>query len=488
MAHSLARPAATAVAEINEEGVVVKSCSFSALERRVAAQAERICAATEPGDSVVSVMTSGIDSVVNFLAAIAAGVRWVPLDARAAAAEVRSAAVRSGAKCAIVVHAPGSEAALAGVCRLLPQSETECDQGGQQTADSVRALARREGMLVRGSAGAIVLSSSGTTAVPKLVLRESPALDADAAAVIAGLWLTDNDCVLATTPLSHSYGVDMLLGAIMAGAALHVMARFAPLAIAEQMQAGATVLPGVPFTFEALARIAPSNAVTVRVAVSAGAPLPERVREEFTGAWGIEVGNLYGATELGTVAVCVVAGRRTGGYRPGFAGGPLGAAKFRIVDPANTAVCLAAGEEGHLAVRAPSMLGGYVGEVAPLVDGYFLTGDLARLDSDGGLTITGRLKNLIDLGTAKVNPAEIEAEICAHPGVAECVVMAVAASNTLNRLAALVVRRAGDESATAESLREFLRARLSASKIPRSIRIVESLPKSPTGKLLRAQC
>jgi acyl-coenzyme A synthetase/AMP-(fatty) acid ligase len=204
--------------------------------------------------------------------------------------------------------------------------------------------------------------------------------------------------------------------------------------------------------------------------------------------WGIDIGNLYGATELGTVAIHVPAPGGGAPSSPGFVGRPIGPAHFIIVDPADCTKQLPAGHEGHLAVRAPSMLSCYLGEAMPVTDGHFLTGDLARLDEAGALTITGRIKHLIDLGSCKVNPLEIEAAILSHPGVAECAVIPIAASSTLCRLHALIVARPGTDSPTPEALRQFLRPRLAAAKIPRAFRLVQSLPKSPTGKLLRDQC
>jgi acyl-CoA synthetase (AMP-forming)/AMP-acid ligase II len=433
-------------------------------------------------------MPSGIDAVAFFCAAIAAGVRWVPMDVSAAPAEVRARAERSRARLGVVLGAPDADAALVGVCPRL-----SCpDRNDQEHGAPLRVGIPTDGpdgvRLIRDRAGAIVLASSGTTALPKLALREAPALDADAAAVIAGAHLTDADCVLVTTPLSHSYAVDMLVAALCAGAALHVLARFEPLAIARQMQSSVTILPGVPLTFEALTRVTPATRARVRLAVSAGAPLPPRVRSAFTATWGIEVGNLYGATELGTVAMSAGTRSPDGVHDPGFVGPALEGARFRIVDPCDTRHQLGANEEGHLAVWAPSMLSGYLDDEAPMVDGYFLTGDLARLDAAGALSLTGRLKHLIDLGACKVNPLEIEAAILGHPGVAECAVVPVPASDTCCRLRALIVPRLGDSSATPESLRAFLRPRVAASKIPRSFELVTSLPKSPTGKLLREKC
>ncbi|MFN0010127.1 MAG: class I adenylate-forming enzyme family protein [Phycisphaerales bacterium] len=488
--HGLSRPHAIAAAEIDESGRIARSHTYSALAGSVARRAAHLAAATRAGDTVIGVLPSGIDAVAFLLAALGAGVRWAPMDARAAPAEIRALAQRTGAKLAVVRAAPAAPGALAGVCPLLtfPEGDGDHEPLGPRASAGAGPESPRGAPLLRGSTGAIVLASSGTTARPKLALRESAALDADAAAVIAGTALTSADCVLVATSLSHSYGVDMLLATISAGAALHIATGFSPAAIRHQVDCCATVLPGVPFTFEALARAAPMSPGRLRLALSAGAPLPARVRKTFTATWGIAVGNLYGATELGTVAMNVPAGAAAGAAPAGFVGKPLGGARFRIVDPADPRRQLAAGEEGHLAVWSPSMLSRYLDEETPLIDGHFLTGDLARLDTEGSLFITGRLTHLIDLGSFKVNPLEIEAQLLDHPGVADCAVVPVHASETRSRLRALIVPREGHEPATPELLRAFLRPRLSASKIPRAFDLVASLPRSSSGKLLRGQC
>jgi len=501
--HRTTRPDATALAEIGPDGAVIESCTYSSLAAEITRSANQLAAAIKPEAAVISVMASGIDSAIFFLVALAAGARWLPMDARAAPGEIRLIAERFQAKHALVIGSADAEAALAPICQLLAwdriRTPAVADPKRAQKPQTQSHLAHQahqahHAQLAHHPPGSLVLASSGTTALPKLVLRTSASLDADAAAVITGASLTPADCLLVTTPLSHSYGVDMLVAAMTAGAALHILPRFEPAAISQQIQSIVTVLPGVPFTFEALARLPPSSAPKLRLALCAGAPLPEHVRYDFAAMWGTDVGNLYGATELGTVAIHAPAPGCATGSAAGFVGKPLGPARFIILDPADSSRQLPAGQEGHLAVWAPSMLTCYLGEATPptgsdfLSDGHFLTGDLARLDAHGALTITGRIKHLIDLGGCKINPLEIEAAILTHPGVAECVVIPVAASSTLSRLHALIVPRPGTASATPEALRQFLRPRLAAAKIPRAFRLIESLPKSPTGKLLRDQC
>src|SRR5690606_25385132 len=124
-------------------------------------------------------------------------------------------------------------------------------------------------------------------------------------------------------------------------------------------------------------------------------------------------------------------------------------------------------DEGEVAIAAPSMFSGYVHEQPALVDGHFATGDLGRLDAHGNLSITGRTRLLIDTGGLKVNPVEVESVLASHPDVAECVVLPMAQSQTVQRLRALVVPRDPAHPPTAEFIRQFARERLAAYKVPR---------------------
>ena len=158
---------------------------------------------------------------------------------------------------------------------------------------------------------------------------------------------------------------------------------------------------------------------------------------------------------------------------------------MRVVNREDPAQEVSAGTEGELLVRAPSMLGGCVeGDVA-WVDGHVRMGDLAKKDAQGNVTITGRLKLLIDSGGFKVNPLEVERVLLEHSDVADCAVTAMELSDTIQRVFAFVVARDVAHPPGERALRSFLLKRLAPAKVPRRIVFVESLPRSPLGKLLR---
>lgn len=466
--HAAHRAHSAAIQEVAPDGSITREATWAQIAALAQTRAQPLLS-IPPGSTVVAAWASGIDFVAWYAGSIAAGVRLVLMHPRCGAGEFAAVCQRANAKGVL-----GAEPLLTGVPGNVARLHG-------RAAESPRGLGTR-------APGCVVLGSSGTTGLPKLVIRESAALDGVARAVSGGLSLTPDDRVLCVPPLCHSYGVDILMGTMFAGATLAVMPEFDPAGAARQLAGGVTVLPGVPFVYESLARVAqglengPPRAPALRLAVSAGSPLSARVRLEFTARWNIEVGQLYGATELGTVSLSIPG---TADFDAESVGAPLPGVSFRVVDVGDPTRELGSGNQGQLAVRAPSMLAGYVGGELELVDGHFLTGDLARIDRQGRATITGRLKLLIDVGGFKVNPLEVEGALAEHPEVADCAVVASTLSDTIQRLSAIVVPRDPSRPPADLELRRFLRERLAPTKIPRSFEMAQSLPRSPLGKLLR---
>ncbi len=473
------RPGTIAAANVSVDGEITRSVTWKELMASAQSRARSIADVVRPGETVLVACPSGIELVEWFVGAIASGTRLVLMHPRSGAGECAEVCARADVK-AVFAEDELLTKAHRPLVRL----------GGWEASRSPRQEHGQLGEQRPGGVcpGSIVLGSSGTTGLPKLVQRESEALDADARAVAGGLSLTPSDQVLCVPPLCHSYGIDMMLGTLFAGGTLRIMGEFDPAGVARQIACGVTVLPGMPFVYEALARLrsgvedAPPRARDLRLAVCAGSPLSARVRDEFTRWWGVGVGQLYGATELGAVSVSLPG---EAGFDPESVGRPLAGVSFRVVDIEDPSRELAPGEEGHLAVKASSMLSGYLDETLSLADGHLLTGDLARIDRSGRATITGRLKLMIDAGGYKVNPLEVEATLLTHPAVAECAVVPLALSATIQRLLALVVAKDPQRPPTNAELRGFLRERLSPTKVPRQFRMVASLPRSPQGKLQR---
>ena len=187
-------------------------------------------------------------------------------------------------------------------------------------------------------------------------------------------------------------------------------------------------------------------------------------------------------TEIGSVTF---AAPSSPSFNPVSVGQPMRDVSVSVLDVNDPTRAASSGVEGEIAVRAPSMFDGYVSSQAELIDGHFRTGDLGHLDPAGNLVITGRVRLLIDTGGVKVNPLEVEAVLGSHPQVAECAVVPVRQSETVQRLKAYVVPRDPDVPPDIIELRRFTKERLASYKVPRLFEFTAALPRTEAGKVKR---
>ena len=335
----------------------------------------------------------------------------------------------------------------------------------------------------------ILLESSGVTGLPKIVQREMHSLIALGRNLADALALSSADRILVSIPLCHSYGIDFAVAAtVTAGCEIELHRQFSAASARVALGEGKiTVWPAVPLMFDAISRgNDPALPHRLRLAISAGSPLPGSIHEQFQRVFKTSIGQIYGASEFGSVFYGSPAIEP---FDPASVGRPLEGVEARVLDLERPDIerPLPPGSEGEIAIRTPSMLSRYLEDVqGPDLHGFLRTGDIGCLDADGVLRLTGRVKLLIDIGARKVNPLEVEALLIEHPTVAEAVVLAVSYSDTADRLKALVVAREGQRPEPA-TLRAYLREHLLAFKVPRSIVVRDAFPRSPTGKILRAQ-
>ena len=412
----------------------------------------------EPGDRVAVLLPNGWRFAVALLGGLMAGATVSPLNPKLAAAE--SARILADLRPRIVLDAIGEE-----------------------TADWSRLLEPR--------APALILYTSGSTGRPKGAVLSHAALDA-ALVSWAGpvMGLTGTDCVLATLPLSHSFGINgALLAPILAGARVTIVEPFTPPgALAAIAQHGVTVFPAVATMFRRLLdapKLDVSELTTLRIAVSGAAPCPWDLAQEWRARTGVRILRGYGMTEL----------FRPISYRaddardlPESIGRPVPGVELRIVDDAGRPQ--PAGETGELWIRSPAVMEGYLEAPeetrAVLADGWFRTGDLATISSDGFVAIAGRKKELILRGGYSVVPAEVEAVLLTHPAVAEAAVVGEPHPDLGEEVVAFVTLRAGAPVDSA-ALIAHCRERLAGYKYPRRVTVLDALPKSATGKVLKTQ-
>ncbi len=465
---------APAVQCLNAAGRMNRRTTYRELADRLEAVANEVVQRTGAGRVVLLAAPNSADWIASYLGIVAAGGTVFPISTELTLEELRAAARSSNA------------AGMIGNSDVLSRV-----QGDWPVAWNVESMQPMEGSTlaqlppVSSGGAAMLLQSSGTTGLPKIVRRESASLDAVAENMVDAVGLTPRDIVLATLPLCHSYGVEHgLLAPMWAGCCVRFTHAFDPPVVLRQLEdEGVSIFPAVPFMYEILGAMGSGNArfKSLRRAYSAGGALPTSVREAFEKRHRVTITQLYGASEIGSVTF---ARSEDEGFDPKSVGRAMRGVNVRILDESNQPVPV--GGEGQVAVAAPSMMSGYLNaDESPFRDGHFLTGDLGHIDAHGALVVSGRMKLLIDVGGLKVNPLEVEKVLMEHPGVAECVVVPMAITPTVSRLRAVLVARAGADPPTSRELREYAKARLSSYKVPRTFEWRDALPHSNTGKILR---
>ena len=468
--HGRERPHAAAVRQIwpNSKPAI----TFAALSPAIEKLARELNAAL-PGEAVVIVRGGNSPQYLAvYLAVLQAGMTVFPLPPDLAGPEMLSAAQRSGAAAMISL----------GDCPIDPFSTPHAFE----ILGTPAVLATQPSWKPADLGVSMLLLSSGTTATPKIVRRDAAALDAVSRNMVGAMGFGPDDVVLSAVPLCHSYGVEHgLLAPMWAGSEVRLCDGFDPQACLAQLGDDVSVFPGVPFMYEMLCEREGRKLPRLRMAYSAGGPLPVEIARSFEAKYQNHVSQLYGASEIGSVAYNDPAIEP---FDPRSVGRAMDGVEIRIIDASEERIDrpLPAGAEGHVAIRATSRMSGYVGdESSPFVDGFFLTGDLGRLDQSGALTLTGRIKLLIDIGGRKVNPLEIEQVMQSHPDVSACVVVPMRASQTLFRLKAIVTPMEAGKVLDVRALRAWAKARLSAYKVPRVFELRDTLPRSATGKVQR---
>jgi long-chain acyl-CoA synthetase len=317
---------------------------------------------------------------------------------------------------------------------------------------------------------AVVKLTSGSTGAPRGIATPAEALVADDAALAETMGIRKDDRLLATIPMSHSYGLSSLaMPALMRGTLLILPDEgrvFDPLVAAEQT--GATVFPTVPAVLDALLRLAdpPSWPMTLRLVLTAGAPLSPGTARRFRETFGLPVHVFYGASECG--GICYDR-EGTAGER-GTVGTPVEGVRVELE------------EGGLITVRSPAVAAGYIPEGDDrLGNGRFVAGDFAEW-RDGELVLRGRVDDLVNIKGKKVNPREVEAVLAQLPGVREVAVLGVCLPDRPGEVLRAVVAA---DNLTAAEVVSWCRLRLSPHKVPRSVVLVQELPRTPRGKLDR---
>ncbi|MGI0128946.1 MAG: long-chain-fatty-acid--CoA ligase [Thermoplasmata archaeon] len=334
--------------------------------------------------------------------------------------------------------------------------------------------------------------TGGTTGIPKAAMLTHRNLVANVVQSLA--WNTSRtpgeEVIVAAIPFFHIYGLTVaLLMGLADGATVVIQTR--PeirelLKLIDKYQP--TQFPGVPALYNAFNQqpdLGKFRIRSIRYCLSGSAPLPAEVARRFESLTGANIVEGYGLSETSPVThVNPVHGER----RPGSIGLPIPDTDERIVDLETGTRVLGPNEVGELAVRGPQVMLGYYAHpeetAAVLRDGWFRTGDIARIDADGYAYIVDRKKDLVNVGGMKVYPREVEEVLFQHPGVQDAAVIGVADAEHGEVVKAFVVKKPG-ASVTEAELIAFVRERIAHYKAPRSVEFRSSLPRSGVQKVLR---
>jgi oxalate---CoA ligase len=338
-------------------------------------------------------------------------------------------------------------------------------------------------------APAFILQTSGTTADPNLVPFSHRNMLAAAKRLQGWFELMPQDRCLCASPICYSNGLKMtLLTPLLTGGSVAFPANAAKVELSEWLGELAPTWYSVGPTLhmaildKAKSRPDVRSMHSLRFVASGGAPLPADVHDGLWTTLGIPVLEHYASSETAQVSSNLPP---PGPYKPGTCGIPSPDIVMIVGEDGRR---LPPGQEGDILVSGPTVMSGYIDAPelnrAAFVDGWFRTGDIGRLDEEEFLVICGRRKELINRGSEKIAPLEIDRALKRHPQVAEAAAYAVAHPRLGEDVAAAVVLHKG-ANVTADELREFLAAHLSAFKIPRRIDIVDQLPKGVTGKVQR---
>jgi long-chain acyl-CoA synthetase len=337
---------------------------------------------------------------------------------------------------------------------------------------------------------AVILYTSGTTGKPKGAELTHCNLRRNVDVSVALFDLGVGDVIFGGLPLFHSFGQTCTMNAaVRSGATVTLLPRFDPAKALEILERDrCTVFEGVPTMYGALLHHPDRETVdasSLRVCASGGASMPVEVMRGFEQAFGCKVLEGYGLSETSPVASFNHPDRER---KAGSIGTPIAGVEMKVVDGDGEQV--ATGEVGEIVIKGHNVMKGYWrnddATAASIKDGWFSTGDMAKVDDDGYFFIVDRKKDLIIRGGYNVYPREVEEVLYEHPAVREAAVVGIPHDEWGEEVGAAVAIKDG-ESVSAEELQEFVKGQVAGYKYPRRIWFVDELPKGPTGKILKRE-
>lgn len=344
---------------------------------------------------------------------------------------------------------------------------------------------------------AVLPYSSGTTGTPKGVMLTHRQIATNLAQLEPAITVGPGDRILAVLPFFHIYGLTALMNApLRKGATVVVLPRFEPdafLAAVQNHRIG--ILYAAPPIVLALARhpsVDHHDLSSLRYVISAAAPLDARLAQACSRRLGLPpLGQAYGMTEL-SPATHVVPPAALHEAPAGTVGRLIAGTEMRIVSLEDPGRDLGPGEPGEILIRGPQVMKGYLGRpdaTAALIDGdgWLHTGDVGQVDDDGWLFVVDRVKELIKYKGFQVAPAELEALLLTHPGIADAAVVGARDDDGNEIPHAHVVRQASAADLCAQEVMAYVAERVAPYKRVRRVTFTDTVPRAASGKILRRQ-
>jgi fatty-acyl-CoA synthase len=465
--------------------------TYAEVDRRTSAVARGLAAeaGVGPGDRVGILCRDGRAFVEALLGVAKLGADAVLLNPSFAAPQITDVCRREDVASLIVDEdlLDLTRGAARGRARVLGWRAPDSRRRGP----SLEALAAGESEPLEPppAAGGVTILTSGTTGAPKGATRGAIPLTLDpAAALLERIPLREGQVVRVAAPLFHAWGFANLLLGMALGDTLVLRRRFDPegcLADVEAHRCEALVV--VPVMLGRILALPPAarsehDTSSLRAVSASGSAVPGDLSTRWMDAFGDRLYNVYGSTEVSAATIATPEDLR---HAPGTAGRPARGCVVRLYDEAGRPVLQ--GETGRIFVGNALLFEGYTGGGSKdRLDGLMATGDVGHFDAAGRLFVDGRDDDMVVSGGENVFPQEVEEALMAHPAVAEAAVVGVPDEEFGQRLRAFVVPADG-EPVTPEELRDHVRARLARFKVPREVVLLDALPRTGSGKVLKRE-
>ena len=436
-------PQATALID-GATGAVTTRAALLARAEELAVQL--VAAGLHPADLVAIQLPNSVDFVAAWLAVLMLRLIAVPIDRDAPETEIAAILGHFGIRG--LIYRPDRTASAIAISTRKVEGDPEVPWNAR-----------------------LIKMTSGSTGNPKGIVTSEANLAADFENIRSSMRITAADINLGAIPFSHSYGFSNLVSPlVMQGTPIVMSNDYLPQSIIDLCNKySCTVAPGIPMMFDHLITTAHGEFESVRTFISAGAPLPPAVSRRFRERFHIDIHSFYGCSECGGITY----DRRGAAVERGTVGSPMDGVNLQI-------------NNARLNVQSGSVALGYLHDVATFERferGQFTTDDLCDSREDGEIALAGRASELINTAGKKVNPREIEQIILQIDGVRQAKVYGEPAGARGEVVAAAVV---ASPDITRDQIREFCRERLSLHKVPRIVKLIESIPVDERGKVKRA--